>query len=205
MNTVLLRLPVLEMGRRLAAAGALRDPDDAFYLTPAEMQEAAVSPDASWAALATERRAERDRWSKVVPPSYLGTRVPVPPGRAETVDRFFGLGREPSREPKIITGHGASKGVVTAPAKVVRSLGEANKLEQGDVLVCEMTMPPWTPLFSIASAVVADSGGVLSHCAIVAREYGIPCVVGTVNGTRRIEDGQTLTVDGAKGIVRIED
>jgi phosphoenolpyruvate synthase/pyruvate phosphate dikinase len=72
------------------------------------------------------------------------------------------------------------------------------------VLVCEMTMPAWTPLFATVSAVVADSGGVLSHCAIVAREYRIPCVVGTYVGTRVLKDGQRITVDGAQGIVRIE-
>ena len=71
-------------------------------------------------------------------------------------------------------------------------------------MVCEMTLPPWTPLFSTVSAVVADTGGILSHCAIVAREYRIPCVVGTGVGTVTIKDGQTVTVDGSKGIVRIE-
>jgi len=72
------------------------------------------------------------------------------------------------------------------------------------VLVCEMTMPAWTPLFATVSAVVADSGGVLSHCAIVAREYRIPCVVGTYVGTQVLKDGQRITVDGAQGIVHIE-
>lgn len=94
---------------------------------------------------------------------------------------------------------------LTGRAKVVRNLSEADKLESGDILVCEMTMPSWTPLFGFIGGVVADSGGVLSHCAIVAREYRMPCVVGTVNGTQRIKDGQMPTVDGAKGIVRIDD
>ena len=138
-----------------------------------------------------------------MPPAFIGTQ-PAEQLRDDVTDRFWGLNHEPSRDPKVITGKGASRGLVTGPAKVVRSLAEAGKLEQGDVLVCEMTMPPWTPLFSTASAVVADSGGVLSHCAIVAREYGIPCVVGTRVGTQRIKDGQILTVDGSKGIVRIE-
>jgi pyruvate,water dikinase len=83
-------------------------------------------------------------------------------------------------------------------------LAEASKLQAGDVLVCEQTLPPWTPLFSTASAVVADTGGILSHCAIVARENRIPCVVGTMKGTSLISDGQTITVDGSRGIVRIE-
>jgi pyruvate,water dikinase len=120
------------------------------------------------------------------------------------MERFWGLGKEPSRDPKVITGYAASKGVVTGTARVVRHLDEADKLVRGDVLVCEMTMPPWTPLFSIVSAVVADTGGALSHCAIVAREYHMPCVVGTRIGTQRIKDGQTVTVDGGQGIVRIE-
>ncbi len=77
-------------------------------------------------------------------------------------------------------------------------------MRPGDVLVCEMTMPPWTPLFSIATAVVADTGGVLSHCAIVSREYGMPCVVGTQIGTAVLQDGMLLTVDGSQGIVRID-
>jgi pyruvate,water dikinase len=93
---------------------------------------------------------------------------------------------------------------VQGRAKVVKKLSEASKIEPGDVLVCEMTMPPWTPLFSTVSAVVADTGGILSHCAVVAREYGLPCVVGTAVGTAVIKDGMMLTVDGTKGIVRID-
>jgi pyruvate,water dikinase len=204
MNTVLQRLPVLAAGRRLTAEGALETPDDAFYLTVEELQDALAKPDPASATIATRRRAEREDWSKLVPPAYIGTSPGADAPRQDMLERFFGIGREPSRERKVITGHPASRGTVTAPAKVVRNLGEADKLAPGDILVCEMTMPPWTPLFSIVSAVVADSGGVLSHCAIVAREYRIPCVVGTVNGTRRIKDGQILTVDGSTGVVRIE-
>ena len=117
---------------------------------------------------------------------------------------MFGMPPEPSRDPAVIQGIPASPGTVKGPAKVVKTLAEASKLEKGDVLVCEMTMPPWTPLFSTASAVVADTGGILSHCAIVSREYRMPCVVGTLMGTAVIKDGMMLTVDGNKGIVRIE-
>jgi pyruvate,water dikinase len=104
----------------------------------------------------------------------------------------------------VITGTGASPGTVQGQAKVVHDLSEASKVQRGDILVCEMTMPAWTPLFSTASAVVSDTGGVLSHSAIVAREYRIPCVVGTVVGTSVIKDGMLLTVDGSRGIVRID-
>src|SRR4029078_11187104 len=144
------------------------------------------------------RKAELERFARVVPPPFIG--APPPPSDDPVVDvivRFFGLPVEPSADPSIINGVAASPGTVTATAKVVRSLEEASKLQAGDVLVCEMTVPPWTPLFSTASAVVADTGGILSHCAIVAREYRIPCVVGTMNGTNVIKDGMKITVDGS--------
>ncbi len=80
----------------------------------------------------------------------------------------------------------------------------AGKLRKGDVLVAETTAPPWTPLFATASAVVTDTGGILSHCAVVAREYRIPAVVGTGRATAAICDGQILEVDGDAGLVRID-
>ena len=86
----------------------------------------------------------------------------------------------------------------------MRSLEEAGDLEDGEVMVCEMTLPPWVPMFAIAGAVVADVGGVMSHCAIVAREFDIPAVVGSVSGTSRIETGQVVTVDGTNGNVWLD-
>ena len=206
MNTVLLRRPFLELGRRLTTAGVIASPDEVFYLRYEELARAAEDPQAKdWAALVTERRAERDRWSSVVPPRELGTPPPESMRQNPFSAAFLGERPEPSQDPKVINGIGASAGTVTATARVVHSLAEAGKLQRGDVLVCEMTMPAWTPLFATVSAVVADSGGKLSHCAIVAREYGIPCVVGTEIGTQVLKDGQRITVDGAQGIVRIED
>jgi phosphohistidine swiveling domain-containing protein len=206
MNTVLMRLPLLELGRRLQSAAALDEVDDVFFLTDSELRDAAVSRDTrSLAPLVEERRRDWQRWSRIVPPLFVGTALPAGSPTTDVLARFFGGGLvEGSRDPRVLTGTGASRGVASGTAKVVRQLNESDKLEPGDVLVCPMTMPAWTPLFSIASAVVADSGGVLSHCAIVAREYGIPCVVATVVGTQRIRDGQRLTVDGAKGVVRID-
>jgi pyruvate,water dikinase len=86
---------------------------------------------------------------------------------------------------------------------VLRSLAEADRLRPGDVLVAPTTAPPWTPLFATAAAVVTDTGGILSHCAVVAREYGIPAVVGAGTATARIADGQVVEVDGDAGVVRI--
>lgn len=203
-NTVM-RLPILEMGRRLSKSGSIADVDDIFNLSVDEIKQAFAGNDLQ--ALVAERKAELEQWSKIVPVPVIGE---PPPHEGEedplvaALGKFFGIPPEPSSDPNIIQGLGASPGTVQGPAKVVRTLDEASKLQKGDIMVCEMTMPPWTPLFSIVGAVVADTGGPLSHCAIVSREYGLPCVVGTIMGTAVIKDGMTLTVDGAKGIVRID-
>jgi pyruvate,water dikinase len=109
----------------------------------------------------------------------------------------------PVVEAQEIRGQGASRGVVKGRARVIRELADGKRLEPGDILVCQTTSPPWTPLFAIAGAVVTDSGGVLSHSAICAREYGIPCVVATHVATQMIRDGDLIEVDGAAGVVRL--
>ena len=206
MNTVLLRKPFLELGRRFAETGVIGGRDDVFYLRRDELATAAAQPRSrDWQALVAVRRAERERWRGVVPPRELGTPPPESLRQNPLSAAFFGTRPEPSKDPKVINGIAASAGTVTGTARVVHSLAEAGKLQPGDVLVCQMTMPAWTPLFASVAAVVADSGGILSHCAIVAREYRIPCVVGTQIGTQVLKDGQRITVDGAQGIVRIED
>ncbi|MEZ4617376.1 MAG: PEP-utilizing enzyme [Caldilineaceae bacterium] len=86
---------------------------------------------------------------------------------------------------------------------MIRTLSEAGKLTKGDILVTETTAPPWTPLFATASAIVTDAGGILSHCAVVAREYAIPAVVGTYTATHLIHDDMQIEVDGDNGVVRI--
>src|SRR5262249_48890511 len=153
-----------------------------------------------------QRQLEMAAWSRVVPPLTIGE--PPPPSddplEEAILRKMLGVPPGPSRDPDVITGTGASPGTVQGRAKVMRNLSEASTVQPGNILVCDMTMPPWTPLFSTVSAVVADTGGVLSHCAIVSREYRLPCVVGTIVGTAVIKDGMLLTVDGAKGIVRID-
>jgi pyruvate,water dikinase len=105
---------------------------------------------------------------------------------------------------RTLKGVGASPGIVTGRARVIATLEEAGRLAQGEVLVCRSTAAPWTPLFAVAGAVVTNTGGILSHSAIVAREYAIPCVVGTRDATDQIADGALVTVDGGTGIVTIE-
>ena len=98
-----------------------------------------------------------------------------------------------------LKGVSGSTGVAVGPARIIKSPAEFYKMQKGDVLVCELTDPEWTPLFKLASAIVADTGSALSHAAIVAREFGLPAVLGTGFATQRFSDGQTIRVDGNKG------
>jgi rifampicin phosphotransferase len=206
MGTATLRRFCLAAGQRLAEGGILKRTDDVFLLYKAELREALAGKGA-WKDLVDERRASMDTTAKIVPPDHIG--VPTP-GNADPffialVDKMLGfLPMEPSSDPDVIKGVAASPGTVQGTAKVVRSLLEASKLQPGDIMVCEMTVPTWVPLFATVSAIVADSGGILSHCAIVAREFRLPAVVGTHIGTAIIKDGMTITVDGTKGMVRID-
>jgi rifampicin phosphotransferase len=205
MGDIIMRYPARELGRRLAARGVIEEAEDVFYLYTTEISEG-MSGRTDFKAPVAERKADMERFAQVVPPPAIGTPPPGPSGdpMEDVLIRFFGTPVEPSADALVIKGVAASPGTVRGPAKVVRDLSEAGKLSKGDILVCEMTLPPWTPLFSIAAGVVTESGGILSHSAIVAREYRIPCVVGTAVCTRVIKDGMMLTVDGSKGMVRIE-
>jgi phosphohistidine swiveling domain-containing protein len=207
-GVAVLRLPLLDAGRRLGERGQLEQPDDVFYLRFEEMKQALQSGEDKKAAV-HQRREEVARWARVVPPAFLGRPEALDmsdPFIAAMGGKMLGLSieAEPHRDPDVLSGVAASPGVVQGIAKVVRNLNQASKLEPGDIMVCEMTLPPWTPLFATAAGIVADTGGVLSHCAIVAREYGLPAVVGTRVGTEQLKDGMTITVDGTKGLVRID-
>jgi pyruvate,water dikinase len=156
--------------------------------------------------LVAGRQAELQYFRTVRAPAVLGTLPAEPPadtplGRA--VEKFLGTPPEVSKDPREVRGNAGSPGTVRGPAKVLLSLSDSSKLRRGDVLVAETTSSPWTQLFATAAAIVTDAGGVLSHCAIVAREYGIPAVVGTGNATTTIRDGDMVEVDGDLGIVRI--
>jgi pyruvate,water dikinase len=199
---------VQEIGRRLAAKGVIAAPEDVFYLYRDELVDA-LTNGGDRRAVTAERRASMERAAQVIPPGAIGTPPPPP----ETPDPFMDalvfrlLGMVPPEEntdPNTLRGVAGSPGRDTGTARVVRSLAEAGDLEEGEVMVCEMTLPPWVPLFSVAGAVVTDVGGVLSHSAIVAREFDLPAVVGTQVGSVVITSGQTITVDGTKGVVYLD-
>jgi rifampicin phosphotransferase len=200
-TTAAVRNVVLEVGRRLARAGTVAEAADVFHLTWEELRATwAACPEIDRRALVAEREADLRRYADVDPPKTLGT----PPSAAAAAGNAHD-GRTPpeTREPDVVTGNPGAAGLVRGRARVLRDLRDAGLLRPGEVLVATTTSQPWTPLFGIAAGLVTDTGGVLSHSAVVAREYGLPAVVGTRVGTRRIRDGMLLEVDGDRGTVRI--
>ncbi len=102
-----------------------------------------------------------------------------------------------------IEGLGVSPGVIEGTAKVVFTPAEFDQVKGGDILVCQMTNPAWTPLFAIISGIVCDAGGMVAHPAVMAREFGIPGVTGTAIATREIKTGDHIRVNGSDGVVEI--
>jgi pyruvate,water dikinase len=186
---------VLAAARRLVANGALAEANDVFYLHGAELLSALRGTTRDAQAIADRAKSEMARWSQIKPPAHIG----APPA----LDESAPPGGLQDHDAKELRGNGASAGVARGPARVLMSLTKADRLRPGDVLVARTTMPAWTPLFAAASAVVTETGGVLSHAAVVAREYGIPAVLNVTEATRRVRDGQLVEVDGSRGIVRI--
>jgi phosphohistidine swiveling domain-containing protein len=200
---------VLAVGDRLVAKDVVDVPDDVFFLYRDELVDALTNGGDRRPTVA-ERRTSFQRACAVSAPTELGTMPPPPevpdPFMDALVYRLLGIvPPEESTDPNALKAVAGSPGVYTGPARVCRSLAQAiDELDEGEVMVCEMTLPPWVPAFSVAGAVVADVGGILSHSAIVAREYGLPAVVGTNIGTTVIKDGQVITVDGNKGVVYLD-
>ena len=205
-STYQVRKVLLEFGRRLAAAGVIDSRDDVFYLILDEVRELDIAlANGSLRERVSERRAEVEHYRKISPPPVLGTDYGPPPDDPvnRSMLKFFGAPPPTSDAPDVLKGHSGSPGTMRGRARVLHRLDDAEKLQRGDVLVAETTAPPWTPLFATAGGIVTDTGGILSHCAVVAREYGIPAVVGTGRATSLLRDGQLVEVDGDSGTVRI--
>jgi pyruvate,water dikinase len=177
------------LGDELAKEGAIGDPDDVCYLTVDEIL-GGLPPDPD--AVAAFRRAKRQEYLALrVPDSWTGVATPTKIEASEAAV----AGDE-------LSGLAVSPGVVEGRARVVLDAA-TSELEPGEVLVCETTDPSWASLFLVASALVIDIGGALSHGAIVARELGVPCVINTRTGTRRLRTGDLLRVDGDRGTVTV--
>jgi pyruvate,water dikinase len=196
---------ILEFGRRFAQVGNLAAANDVFCLTRDELQN---PRDVPMHGLVQARRAEMERFSRATPPPMVGTAPAFEMTDGGSMVRALFKGElSPANtgngDANKVKGLPDSAGVVRGTARVIHSLTEVGKLQPGDVLVATSTEPPWTPLFATAAAIVTDTGGVLSHSAVVAREYRIPAVVGTGHATSTFHDGQWLEVDGDAGTVRV--
>ena len=143
-----------------------------------------------------ERVHPRD-WVGTVTPSQLAFPYLVNWGYP---DRFH---QRQSEDERLVTGLGASPGVVEGTARVVRTVDEFDEVRDGDILVCQMTNPAWVVLFTKIAGLVTDTGGTTSHPAVLAREFGIPAVIGTSVATTRIATGDRVKVDGTAGLVEI--
>jgi phosphohistidine swiveling domain-containing protein len=179
------------VGEELAASGRIESPDDIFFLTVDEARQALGGEDMR-AAVATRRAAyERERARKHIPRVLL----------SDGTDAEVALTSAPDGA---LRGTPASPGSVTGRARVIMSPRGA-RLEPGEILVAPSTDPGWTPLFLTAGGLVMEMGGMMSHGAVVAREYGIPAVVGVSGATEQIASGQRLTVDGSAGVISLAD
>jgi phosphohistidine swiveling domain-containing protein len=200
-----MRRMLLELGRRLVEAGAVEKPADVFWLGWDELENKVGSLDAGETQLASLADSVEQRkmlWRgqrRVTPPQLLprGTWL-------EVFERLMPAASE-EQTGDTINGVAASGGQVTAPARVLSGPEDFGQMQPGEVLVAGITTPAWTSLFAMASAVVTDVGGPLSHSSIVAREYAIPAVLGTGVATRRIRSGQSVQVDGDAGTVTLLD
>ena len=213
---------IREFGGLLSEAGFFAKTEDVFHLTHYELEAAIIDLMNSWSSgapprgpaywppIIAQRRAAIAEWAKHETPPALG---PIP----EVIDdpaivMLWGITRESldnwlssddDKASNEVRGFAASSGVVEGIARIVKSVDEIKRLQPGDILVCQVTNPTWAPIFQKIKAAVSDIGGSMSHAAIVAREYGLPAVVGTGNATSKIKDGQMIRVDGGRGIVTL--
>jgi len=209
---------VKEFGAVLARFGILAEADDVFHLHHTEIDQALSDLALAWAAGSPPLGgphfqplvAERKRMIKVLkdwsPPAALG---PVPEALNDPAVRMlWGITSERIQawlnpDPDEVVGVAASSGVVEGVARVLFDVSEIAELREGEILVVPVTAPSWAPVFAKIKAAVSDIGGSMSHAAIVAREYGMPAVVGTGDATKRIRTGDVVRVDGDRGTVRV--
>ncbi len=214
---------VREFGGLLERYGMLDDADGIFQLKYTEVEEALANVMNSWAA--GSKPGQQDYWKPIVKERRAMLKVlaewqappaigPMPENIEDpALQMLWGITTETLHSwatpddgtSADLKGYAASAGIVEGTARVLRSINDFGEVQEGDILVCPVTHPSWSPLFSKLKAAVSDIGGTMSHMAIVAREYGMPAVVGTGYATKRIKSGQRIRVDGTLGTVTILD
>jgi pyruvate,water dikinase len=189
----LARHALLVSGAQLATDGVLDSAEDVFFLTMPELKTLAQgNGKTDWRALVVARRHSyaREMQRRQIPRLLLSA--------GEAFYAGVGISAENSADPNLISGTPVSPGVVEGIVRVVFDPATA-QLQPGDILVCPGTDPAWTPLFLAAGGLITEVGGLMTHGSVVAREYGIPAVVGVHQATQRLQTGQRVRVDGSSG------
>jgi rifampicin phosphotransferase len=198
------REALLGFGARLVAEGRLDGAGDVFVLDRHELRRALGRDHGrGLQALVRRRRKELEAAATQMPELVVGAPPPEDPPADPIFEKFYGTPGEQRGDGAHLIGYGASPGRASGTARVVRSAADLGRVSAGDVLVCTTTTPSWTPVFGSLAGVVTDTGGILCHAAVVAREYGLPAVVGAHLATTRIAEGSRVTLDGATGDVWI--
>lgn len=192
-RTFLYKQALMREAARLVAAGVLREVDDLHFLRLEEIEEV-LGTERVDRALIGARRAEFRRWERLTPPRVL----------TSDGEGITGEYRRDDVPAGALVGLAVSAGTVEGRARVVLDLADADFAE-GDILVTRFTDPSWTPVFLAIRGLVTEVGGMMTHGAVIAREYGLPAVVSVVDATRRIRDGQRIRVHGAAGFVEVVD
>jgi phosphohistidine swiveling domain-containing protein len=200
-----LRLVLICIGRKLAKAGLLDDPEDVMFLRYNELRYLIGDPAFAAKPLVAAARAAYHKAEAIKPRDWIGTAT-----ESQVAFPYLTLWGFPeklyieqSEATGVVKGLPASPGVVEGIAKVVLTIEEFDKVEKGDILVCQMTNPAWVTLFTKIIGLVTDAGGPVSHPGVLSREFGIPAVVGSSVGTQRIRDGDRIRVNGSTGDVEI--
>ena len=200
-----LRPMAAELGRRMVEAGTFLTPEDTYFLVTDELDQAIAARKSGKALpglgrLASQRRELREARKPHHPPGTVPDEASNVPGI-----KFKETQIKNDENSDAMRGFAISSGRITAPASVILGPTEFDKMAPGSILVSPLTTPAWTQLFAHAVGLVTDMGSILAHGSIVAREYGIPAVLGVGNGTQRIEHGQMITIDGDAGTVVIHE
>jgi len=206
-----MRLVLMGVGRKLVELGGLDRADDIMFLKYDELRQLSANLTTFDArSIVNERRQAREAAFAVRPRLWAGTitdwSMYGEPYKQVLWDwpGIYERSKSSAALPSgTVKGLGASAGVYEGPARIVESAEQFDQVKKGDVLVCKMTSPSWVVLFTKIGGLVTDSGGALSHPAVVSREFGIPAVVGTRTGTQAIKTGQRVRLNGASGLVEI--
>ncbi|MDP9252382.1 MAG: PEP-utilizing enzyme, partial [Chloroflexota bacterium] len=194
---------VLTIAARLVRDRVLASVDDIFFLWVDEVTDALRAP-RPLADLVAQRRRELGKWERLVAPKTIGAppagpEVVTPGADVQRVSFDYSVAQD---DPYVLKGVAASAGVGRGPARLITGDDDFSKMRAGDVIVCRQSTVSWAPLFTLAAAVVTEIGGALCHAAVVAREFGVPCVVATGGALSTLTDGEPLEVDGSAGTVR---